>query len=321
MSIIIPTYNERRNLGRCLDALSRSSVVDLVEVLIIDNGSTDGTIAFAEGYASRLNLQIATYPKLTVGALRNRGVEMSRGGVVCFLDADCEAAADWVEQAIELNRTRGGIVGSMYSVCQDASWVAKVWARHERRPRSGNASFVPGGNLVISRSDFDAAGGFDETLRSNEDFEFCRRAASRGIGVQDCGSLIVRHFGAPQTLGSLWQQQQRHGRDVFKVFCEHITQGWNLRTVLYAAYILLAITALIISGIVAAVSGEAAGVSLSAAALIAAPVALSTLSVYRNRRWHDLFPLAILFFVYGISRGVCLFNFRASRDVLRHRRA
>jgi glycosyltransferase involved in cell wall biosynthesis len=319
LSIIIPTFNEQHNIGWCLEALSRVNLADRIEVIILDNGSTDNTRDVARTYASTLDLRVATYPHVTIGALRNRGGGMARGDLFGFLDADCEVAKDWVEQAIQLNHEFGGILGSMYNAPGNASWVATVWTRHEKRPRSVDAAFVPGGNMVVSRSDFEKAGCFDEKLRSNEDFEFCRRAASNGIGVRDSKKLVVWHFGAPQTITSLWRQQQWHGADVFKVFFGHMLQGWNLRPVLYTVYIVLAITAVVISTLIAAIWGDHTGIWLSVGALLVAPVALSVMSVYPNRRWPDLVPLAVLFFVYGISRAFGLFNFRESRDKLHHR--
>src|SRR5688500_14767796 len=99
VSVVIPA----RNAVRRLDALSatfRGQTVpqDLFEVLIVDDGSTDGTVEAVEcdGFARVISMRAHGGPYVA----RNAGIEAARAGLIAFTDTDCKLAGDWVERGV-----------------------------------------------------------------------------------------------------------------------------------------------------------------------------------------------------------------------------
>ena len=87
-SIIIPAYNAERTLPRCLDSVLDQTFDDS-QILIVDDGSTDGTAAAAAQYAARdSRIRLIRTARMGSGAARNRGLEQAEGEYVLYLDAD-----------------------------------------------------------------------------------------------------------------------------------------------------------------------------------------------------------------------------------------
>ena len=88
LSVVIPAYNVERYLGECLDSLLAQEFTDL-ELVIVDDGSTDATAAIASGYADRQpNISVIRTENRGMGAARNLGIERCRGEYLGFADAD-----------------------------------------------------------------------------------------------------------------------------------------------------------------------------------------------------------------------------------------
>ncbi|MCP2329800.1 glycosyltransferase [Actinoalloteichus caeruleus] len=179
MSVIIPNFNYARTLGRCLQAVL-GQTYPRVEVLVVDDGSTDGSVAVA----SRFDCRVIRTPNQGVSAARNTGVAASRGEVLFFLDSDVELASDALATAVELLRREPdvgsvcGIYDSVPLVDDGAVERYKVFHGHLWRRRCAGdvrAAFFSLG--AIRRSVFDQVGPLDENLRSTEDVEYGARMA------------------------------------------------------------------------------------------------------------------------------------------------
>jgi len=98
-SVIVPTYNEERIIGRTLSFICRQSTPrSRYEVIIVDGGSKDRTREIAAKYADRVIIQKSR----AVGGARNDGVEVARGRVVVHTDADVVPPEDWLERILSL---------------------------------------------------------------------------------------------------------------------------------------------------------------------------------------------------------------------------
>ena len=104
ISIIIPALNEEKMIGRCLESLTRLAYArDRFEVLVVDNGSRDRTVAIAESFKERLNLKVLQQAGVRISALRNLGARAASGDILAFLDADCLAPTDWLDSIFALS--------------------------------------------------------------------------------------------------------------------------------------------------------------------------------------------------------------------------
>lgn len=95
ISIVIPVYNEAEHLEACLDAIARQTIEPL-EVIIVDNNSTDNTAAIARSYDF---VTLLSEPNQGVVHARSRGFDAARGDIIARLDADTLLPADWLANA------------------------------------------------------------------------------------------------------------------------------------------------------------------------------------------------------------------------------
>lgn len=192
ISLIVPTYNERRRIARCLHGLERQPVR---EVIVVDGQSPDGTAALAraerEGFPVPLKV-LSSAP----GRARqmNLGAERASGDVLWFVHADVTLADDavhWIRRILARPRHVAGAFKTRTEV--DPDFVATRWwqqyARHWLRLADFRSRYthLPYGDqaLFVRRQAFEQLGGFP-AIALLEDLEFSRRLWQLGkIGRAD----------------------------------------------------------------------------------------------------------------------------------------
>lgn len=310
VSVVIPALNEEKTIGRCLEALCHMDCgAQDFEVILADNGSQDSTVEIARSYMGRLHLRIIQRPGVYISALRNAAAKLAEGTALAFLDADCVPPPTWIAGILShLRAMPNAVIGAHYMIPRDSSWIANAW--YGRDPgKIGIVNYVPGGDLIVAREDFTALGGFDESIQTNEDAEFCRRARLRGLNVVAFQQLAVEHLGTPQTLSAFFRKQHWQGTHVFKIFLRE-RGSQNARPVALAAYTIITFLAAIV-GIVLRVTGQQYHLlTFSVVALIAAPVVIGTQMAVRRKRIADAAILALLTLVYAFARSLCLLDIR-----------
>jgi len=211
VSIIIPAKNEETMVPRLLGSISRLNYpADRIEVILVDNGSTDSTIALAEAAGAR----VLSTPVGTIAHLRNTGVTQSTGEVLAFLDADMEVFPDWLASAVEKLADPGvGAVGGLLHIPQDTTWVEKTWFKHvSLRPRHGKVAWLGSGNLLMRRDLFQEVGGWDATLETCEDLDLCDRIKA-DYDLYHLETVAAVHHGGVKTLGELFRKELWRGKD------------------------------------------------------------------------------------------------------------
>src|SRR3972149_2762699 len=93
ISIIVPTYNRCKELKRCLDSLLSQTLRDF-EIIVIDNGSTDGTSKLLRNYP----VEIITDFTRNIAYLFNLGWRTASADIIAFINDDAEAVIDWLEK-------------------------------------------------------------------------------------------------------------------------------------------------------------------------------------------------------------------------------
>lgn len=313
ISIIIPALNEEKMIGRCLESLAKLTFArDRFEVLIVDNGSRDRTLAIAESFKDRLDLKVLQQAGVRISALRNLGAQAAAGEILAFLDADCLAPADWLDRIFTLAPAdSAGVLGAHYLLPEDSSWVGRTWHRYQEAPKSGEVSHVPAGDLIMRREDFLKLRGFDETIQTNEDYELCERARKAGMHVRAFPQIGVIHLGTAQSLRVFFRKQAWHGTHVIKVFLRDPLKSHNRKAVFFAAYTLLSLLA-VAAGVVWAIAWHGAWLfpAVAVAALCLPPGTLAIKHVLSSRRYFDFFPLFALYLTYGIARAKALLSIK-----------
>ena len=94
ISIVVPVYNTEKYLPKCLDSLLGQTYKNL-EIICINDGSTDGSLQILEDYAKQDNrIIVLSQENAKQGAARNRGLDIAKGEYVTFVDSD-----DWIEKS------------------------------------------------------------------------------------------------------------------------------------------------------------------------------------------------------------------------------
>jgi glycosyltransferase involved in cell wall biosynthesis len=297
VSIVVPALNEARLIGRTLAAVRALDYpAEDVEIVVVDNGSNDGTVEIARTY----DAVVLACPGLTVGGLRNAGVARATGAVIAFLDADCVPDRDWLRRAIDALRTGSGVTGARVAVPETGGWVEQAWFS---RPALGRrrVAYINSGNLILERSVFETLGGFNPMLISGEDSDFCRRAAAVTTILADDRIRVV-HLGNPKSCLQFLKREIWHGMGAIG------TSGLTLRNKpLIGAVILLAMSGTQVVGLLGLRTPWGRPALMVSTAVIAAMTAAS--AVHRMRSLSPLsrvIQLAILFYLYYWGRAVAL---------------
>ena len=195
ISIVIPVYNQLHYTKLCVDSITRYTEMPF-ELIIIDNGSADGTSEYLKG----LNARIITNPgNLGCAKSWNQGVNVSTGDVIGILNNDIVVTSGWAERLLSfMHETNAGIVSPAareglldYSLDEYAAEFAKSCARASRRFDIYSAC------MLIHRRVFDKIGLFDEAFSYGgfEDTDFLWRAREKGFSIGITGSALIHHFG------------------------------------------------------------------------------------------------------------------------------
>lgn len=210
VSVILPSKNESAFIAMAIASIRNQNYPsELIEIIVVDNGSTDASVSIAEKAGAR----VLTKLNCRVGAVRNEGVRHAKGEVLAFLDADCEAGELWLVDAVRLLFAENGVglVGGMCCAPSKGSWIERTWAPTEPSNIEKDVNALGCTGLVVKKSVFDALGGFDEVLEAAEDDDFCRKVKSLGQRIVCSPKCSVIHHGYPRSLHAIARRQIWHG--------------------------------------------------------------------------------------------------------------
>ena len=226
VSVIIPCYNEQATIGLLLDALYAQTFPRAeMEVVIADGFSTDGTRAAIAAWAKAhpdLPVRVVDNPRRIIPAGLNRAIAAARGEFIVRLDAHSVPAPDYIERSVAaLEQGLGANVGGVWEITPGGKgWIARGIAaaashplgvgdaRYRYASSAGEVDTVPFG--AFRRSLIEQIGAYDESLLTNEDYEFNVRVRAAGGKVWLDPAIRSRYFARP-TLAALAKQYWRYG--------------------------------------------------------------------------------------------------------------
>jgi glycosyltransferase involved in cell wall biosynthesis len=189
ISVVIPARNAERTLPQQLDALARQAVETEWEVVVADNGSTDGTRALAESFGAQMEIRVVDASGVRgAGATRNIGARAACGELLLFTDADDVVAPGWI--AAYADQGHVFATGPIPEIYSDGPRVSTSTAASPPTLLR-YLPYAPGTNLAIQRDLFMTLGGFAETYLAGEDVELSWRAQLHGVEVAFVLDAIV----------------------------------------------------------------------------------------------------------------------------------
>ncbi len=309
VSIIIPTFNEEQHIGRCLDSLMNLNYPrEKLEIVVVDNGSRDTTVEILKKYKTKVLIN----QKGTISQSRNLGATHAQGEILAFIDGDCIASPDWLENAVTLFKNREiGAVGCWYKLPPRPSLTEKIWDIHtSRRMKAGYTDWIPSSNFIIRRNVFEVIGGFKDFLVTSEDVDICDKVRKNGMKVYSDPRLSLVHLDNPKNIKEFFIKEMWRGGGVMQNFLQSFPGLKFNKALLFALSTLFFVLNAIIGIVIWYISGNISLFLLSIIALAFIPLCFSIQVMMQHRQWRYFFHLMFLFFIFGISRALSLLNFR-----------
>ncbi len=221
VSIIIPTYNEKEKLINCINSIYNQSYPNnLIEVIVIDDGSTDGT----KNYLKYNFKKVLLIEKQNTGAYdsRNRGINIATGDILAFTDSDCVADKNWINNIVKnikdsKNIIAGGKIVHKNNFIQKVIGISDFGEYQDDKIKNINA--IPTANLAASKIIFDKY-RFDQSLKSSGDRLFSWKLFKDGFKLIYFPDIIIFHDPSIK-LSRFFERKYRYGKSFIEIRKNH----------------------------------------------------------------------------------------------------
>lgn len=218
VSIIVPTRNNAATISKCLESIRGQTYPD-IEVIVVDNYSTDGTGEIAEGLGAKLLLK---GPERS--PQRNFGAEQASGEYLLFIDSDMELTPEVVAECVATARREG----AQAVIIPEVSFGEGFWARCKALERSCyNREETMALARFFDREAFHRVDGFDERMVGFEDRDLHFRIREGGGRVRRVDAPI-RHNEGRARIPDLVRKKYRYGKNLHLYLRKH-RGGGNMR--------------------------------------------------------------------------------------------
>lgn len=239
-SVVIPTYNRKPILEKCLRALENQQItanmVEDYEIVLVDDGSTDGTLAWLDTHQGEFP-HVKTYLQDHQGAAiaRNLGVEKANGDTIIFIDSDLVVTPQFLQAHAEalskgekqIGSNRLFTYGRVINTCNFDEPTAEPY-----KITDFSAAYFATGNVAIARKWLEEVGLFDTRfqLYGWEDLELGVRLKQLGLKLIKCPDAVGYHWHPPfslEQIPNLIDQEIQRGRMGVLFYQKHPT--WEVR--------------------------------------------------------------------------------------------
>ncbi len=233
ISIVICTYNRSRLLRKCLDSLvGQTASLDQVEIIVVDNNSSDDTPAAVNDFAEKIqNLIYVTEIEQGLSNARNTGYKNARAEWVAYLDDDGIAYPDYIEQIYRTIENYdfdcfGGVYDAFFET-HPPKWLPKNFGRKDYYPDhvediTETIQTASGGVIIFKKHVLEELNGFDISWGMNgkqvaygEETELQQRLRKAGKRIGLNPAIKIKHLVSPRKYSLIWQLKSIYARQVF----------------------------------------------------------------------------------------------------------
>jgi O-antigen biosynthesis protein len=223
VSVVVCSYNAERTMEPCLASLEKLTYPDY-EVIVVNDGSTDGTLAIAERFPY---CKIISQPNKGLSVARNVGAEAATGEIVAYTDSDCVADPDWLTYLVaKMEMSNLVACGGPNFPPPEDSMVPAAVAVSPGGPThvllsDDVAEHIAGCNMAFRRDVLLGLGGFDPIYRAaGDDVDICWRFQDAGHTIGFSPAAVVWHFRR-NTVKAYIGQQRGYGKAEALVYSKH----------------------------------------------------------------------------------------------------
>ncbi len=225
VSVVVPCYNSRMTIGECLAGLeSQTFPPDQFEIIVADNGSTDGSSELIQVQFPRVRLLHVT--QKGSGYARNAGIAIAKGQFILSTDGDCFAEPDWIAalvEAISVAPSKTAAIGGLILPYSQKTLVERYTPAWVGQPEASSSKnkirYTATPNAIFDADRIREVGGFDGTL-GFDDTDLGLRLQSAGYIVQYSDKAVVHHRN-PVTFGELYRHRRKYGQFFFTLAQKH----------------------------------------------------------------------------------------------------
>lgn len=206
VSVVIPAYNAERFLGEAIESVL-AQTYPAAETIVVDDGSSDRTADVARAYDG---VEVISQVNAGPSAARNRGFAASGGEIVAFHDSDDAMTPDKLAVQVGhlLENSGVGCVLAEQELAIEEGAELPFWVEGSKVPtvmpakpaELANEPDVHPMTMVVRRETFERVGGFDETMRAAEDFDWMLRASEAGVEIARLPVVLLRRRVHPGSL-------------------------------------------------------------------------------------------------------------------------
>ncbi len=197
---MVCTFNRLNYLKKCLDSLLKIDFDDY-EIIVVNDGSTDGTKIFLDGLISD-KIRVIHQNNQGLSAARNSGIKKANYDIIVFTDDDCEVDTEWLTELAKVFAD-----DKVSFVMGQTFYVSKGYNGYfpERMVSNSGAKWPMGCNVAYRKQVFDVCGDFDDFFfrYNNEDSEMAIRAVSKDFSFARAPKAVVYHQPVNWTVGPL----------------------------------------------------------------------------------------------------------------------
>ena len=223
VTVLVPAYNEEKTIQRCIDSLLGMEYPTKMQIIVVNDGSTDTTERIVRPYARKGLVKLVTQKNAGKGAALNRGLRYARGELVAVMDADSLVSRDILTTLVGHfdDPKVGSVISSIKPTkhdtlierLQDNEYIIACLFR--RLLSLTNMNYItPGAFSVFRKSALDRLGPFDEN-NLTEDMEIALRLQSSGYEIRS-STMSIAYTTLPHTLKAFYRQRIRWYRGLIQ---------------------------------------------------------------------------------------------------------